>query len=93
MRVNVPSMTRAWEINSFVEYNATGNCIHSIIYRSAEVAERQTRYVQDVVPVRVCGFKSLLRHQLINIHRLKDNMGDIEDCPMCLITSPNDQQG
>ena len=28
----------------------------------AEVAERQTRYVQDVVPLRVCGFKSLLRH-------------------------------
>ena len=31
---------------------------------SAEVAERQTRYVQDVVPLRVCGFKSLLRHHL-----------------------------
>ena len=30
---------------------------------NAEVAERQTRYVQDVVPARVCGFKSLLRHQ------------------------------
>ena len=28
----------------------------------AEVAERQTRYVQGVVPARACGFKSLLRH-------------------------------
>ena len=30
----------------------------------AEVAEWQTRYVQDVVSERVCGFKSLLRHHL-----------------------------
>ena len=29
----------------------------------AEVAERQTRYVQGVVPLWVCGFKSHLRHQ------------------------------
>ena len=29
---------------------------------SAEVAERQTRCVQDAVPERACGFKSLLRH-------------------------------
>ncbi len=27
----------------------------------AEVADRLTRYVQDVVPLRACGFKSLLR--------------------------------
>lgn len=29
----------------------------------AEVAERQTRYVQDVVSARACEFKSHLRHQ------------------------------
>ena len=28
----------------------------------AEVAERQTRYVQGVVSIRSCGFKSHLRH-------------------------------
>ncbi len=32
----------------------------------AEVAERQTRYVQGVVPARACGFKSLLRHHNID---------------------------
>ena len=31
--------------------------------QSAEVAERKTRYVQGVVSLRMCGFKSLLRHQ------------------------------
>src|SRR5689334_20401250 len=30
----------------------------------AEVAERQTRYVQGVVSVGTCGFKSRLRHHL-----------------------------
>ena len=39
-------------------------------FRRAEVAERQTRYVQDVVPARVCGFKSLLRHHTSIIERL-----------------------
>jgi uncharacterized protein (DUF2342 family) len=29
---------------------------------AAEVAERQTRYVQGVVSIRSCGFKSHLRH-------------------------------
>jgi hypothetical protein len=31
----------------------------------AEVAERQTRYVQGVVSVGTCGFKSRLRHQRV----------------------------
>ena len=30
---------------------------------NAEVAERQTRYVQGVVSARACEFKSHLRHQ------------------------------
>ncbi len=30
----------------------------------AEVAEWQTRYVQDVVSFRMCGFKSHLRHHM-----------------------------
>ena len=37
--------------------------------RCAEVAERKTRYVQGVVSLRMCGFKSLLRHQVISTCR------------------------
>ena len=32
----------------------------------AEVAERQTRCVQVAVSLRMCGFKSLPRHQKAN---------------------------
>ncbi len=38
----------------------------------AEVAEWQTRYVQDVVSLRVCGFESLLRHQLTKWRLIRD---------------------
>ncbi len=34
---------------------------------NAEVAEWQTRYVQGVVSVRTCGFKSHLRHHIVRL--------------------------
>jgi hypothetical protein len=39
-------------------------------HQRAEVAEWQTRYVQGVVSVRACEFKSHLRHQLNNRYKL-----------------------
>ena len=45
----------------------------------AEVAERQTRYVQGVVSARACGFKSRPRHQYNRIHALVAQW--IERCP------------
>jgi hypothetical protein len=44
-------------INTPIAYNMSTN--------RAEVAERQTRYVQGVVPVGVCEFKSRLRHNMV----------------------------
>ncbi len=49
------------------EYNASGKGDRICRFKSgivsyAEVAEWQTRYVQGVVSVRACEFKSHLRH-------------------------------
>ena len=43
--------------------HARGHWFKSSTAHHAEVAEWQTRYVQDVVSFRMCGFKSHLRHQ------------------------------
>ncbi len=36
--------------------------LYNCVQPRAEVAKRQTRYVQGVVPIRGCEFKSRLRH-------------------------------
>jgi hypothetical protein len=44
----------------------------------AEVAEWQTRYVQDVVSVRMCGFKSHLRHHAPVAQRIERSPAEAE---------------
>ena len=46
--------------------HARGHWFKSSTAHHAEVAEWQTRYVQGVVSVRACEFKSHLRHQKVN---------------------------
>ena len=44
----------------------------------AEVAEWQTRYVQGVVSVRMCGFKSHLRHHAPVAQRIERSPAEAE---------------
>ena len=44
----------------------------------AEVAEWQTRYVQDVVSIRMCGFKSHLRHHAPVAQRIERSPAEAE---------------
>jgi hypothetical protein len=44
----------------------------------AEVAEWQTRYVQGVVSVRTCGFKSHLRHHAPVAQRIERSPAEAE---------------
>ena len=44
----------------------------------AEVAEWQTRYVQDVVSFRMCGFKSHLRHHAPVAQRIERSPAEAE---------------
>ena len=52
-----------WQSSCFVNSRSRVQIPSSAPSR-AEVAERQTRYVQGVVSARACGFKSHLRHHL-----------------------------
>jgi hypothetical protein len=54
-------------ISALIAYNTNTN--------HAEVAERQTRYVQGVVPVGVCEFKSRLRHNIVEWSNSTHEMG------------------
>src|SRR3954454_22383712 len=44
----------------------------------AEVAERQTRYVQGVVSISSCGFKSHLRHHALVAQRIERSPAEAE---------------